>query len=154
MNKLQKEIAKQMIINRIARQIIWFAAPSIEDLNSTIRRIPYIWIHVSEPEDYLQGYAEVHLGKRTPHSKWFRNKMWQPYFAMVYPELSGTYWDSYETKKITFVREVTEDLATGPSRDTETILMLKLIEDGHTQAEIADWIGVTQGAISKKLKTS
>jgi hypothetical protein len=152
MDRLQKEIAKQMIINRISRQIIWFAAPSIEDLNSTIRRIPYIWIHVSEPEDYLQGYAEIHIGKRTAHSKWYREKLWQPHFALIYPELSGPYWEEYESNKIAFVKEVTEDLASAPSKDNEIILIQKLIDEDHSQTEIAEWLGCTQQAISKKLK--
>jgi len=117
MNRAQRTVAKQLIISRIKRQIIWLAVPRRMQLNSQLRDMPYIWVHSSEPDDYLQGYVEVHLAPGGPQSKWFSERYWQPKYAFVCGALSGELWNRYEEKKIIFVNEVTADSASGKGND-------------------------------------
>jgi len=109
----QRIIAKQLIISRIKQQIIWMAVPKRKQFNNQLRDMAYIWVHVMEPKEYLQGYAIVRVAPPDLQSEWFLEKYWVPRFAFTFPSLSGKWWDKYEEKKIAFVNEVTAETAKG-----------------------------------------
>ena len=87
--------------------IITFCAPHSRKINIDIREeMAYIWINIDPPE-YLKedrGYAVVRTGTRDifKQSIW-----WFPAFAFFFPELKGPFWESYESKKKTFIDQIT-----------------------------------------------
>jgi hypothetical protein len=119
MQWLQREqmiIAKQMIINRIMRQIVHAAVPKRKQFNNQVRDMAFIWVHVSEPQEYLQGYAVVRMAPAHLQSEFHSEKYWEPKLAFTFTEEKGDFWDRYETKKIAFVKEVTEENAKGKAK--------------------------------------
>jgi hypothetical protein len=111
----QLEISKNMIINRIMRQIVHIAVPKRKQFNNQIRDMAFLWAHVSEPKEYKQGYAVVRMAPVEKQSEFHTEKYWEPKFAFIFPEMTGDLWDRYEAKKIAFVREASKDMgkATG-----------------------------------------
>jgi len=132
----QRIIAKQLIISRIKQQIIWMAVPKRKQFNNQVRDMAYIWIHVLEPREYLQGYAIVRVAPPDMQSEWLPEKYWAPRFVFTFPSLTGEWWDAYEKKKITFVNEVTAETAKGKGRtkenDSRDAAIRRLVED-HTK---------------------
>jgi len=128
MIKEQRILAKELIVSRIKCQTVWFAVPRREDLNSTLRDMPYIWVHISTPKEFLQGYAEVRLAPPMKQSPFFKGKYWEPKFAFTYTALKGEFWDKYEEKKLKFVNEVTADTASGQS-DSRIHIRDKMIKE-------------------------
>ena len=106
----QMEIAKNMIINRIMRQILHVAVPKRKQFNNQIRDMAFIWVHVSEPTEYTQGYGVVRLAPVHLQSEFHSEKYWEPKMAFIYPEFTGPLWERYEAKKIHFVREASETM--------------------------------------------
>ena len=111
--RAQIEISKNMIINRIMAQIFHMAAPDKMQINNEIRNMAFMWIHVSEPDWYKQGYAVVRFAPPQKQSEFYSTKYWEPKFAFIYPELTGELWDRYEAKKFEFVREASLLTASG-----------------------------------------
>lgn len=112
-SRAQIEIAKNMIINRVMRQIFHIAAPDKMQVNHEIRNMAFMWIHVSEPDWYKQGYAVVRFAPPQLQSEFYSSKFWEPKFAFVYGELTGDLWERYEAKKIQFVKDASELTASG-----------------------------------------
>ena len=106
----QLEISKNMIINRIMRQIVHIAVPKRKQFNNQIRDMAFVWIHISEPQEYKQGYGLVRLAPVGKQSEFHSEKYWEPKMAFVFPKLTGDLWDRYEAKKIAFVREASKDM--------------------------------------------
>jgi hypothetical protein len=127
MARAQKTVAKQLIISRIKRQIVWFAVPRRMQLNNQLRDMPYLWIHVAEPFEYTQGYAIAHISPYTPEAKWHLEKFWVPKLALIYPSLSGSFWNQYEARKIDFVNEVTLETASGRAGDQVSDAFTELV---------------------------
>ena len=159
MARAQKTVAKQLIISRIKRQIVWFAVPRRMQLNNQLRDMPYIWIHVAEPFEYLQGYAIVHASPYTPEAKWHLEKFWVPRLALIYPSMSGPLWDRYEAEKIGFVDEVTLETASGSSgdqiSDAFTELVLHCLNDhkeSYRDLETATHGKISFQAMQKRVK--
>jgi hypothetical protein len=119
--KEQRIIAKELIISRIKRQILWMAVPKRKQFNNQIRDMAYIWVHISEPKEYLQGYGVVRLAPAHLQSEFHSEKYWEPKYAFTFTAESGPFWDKYEEKKIKFVDEVTRDTASGKARSEKTI---------------------------------
>jgi hypothetical protein len=113
MNRAQRTIAKEMIINRINRQIAWMAVPKRSQLNNQLRDMPYIWIHVQEPQAFVQGYAQVLTAPGPIQSMWHPERYWVHQFVFTFSKLEGLFWDQYEKAKLEFVNKVTEEMAKG-----------------------------------------
>ena len=117
--RAQIEIAKNMIINRIMKQIFHAAVPNKMQCNNEVRDMAFMWIHVSEPEYYKQGYAVVRLAPPEKQSEFYSSSFWEPKFAFIFQELSGELWDRYEAKKIEFVKEASLKTAKGKGAGSE-----------------------------------
>jgi len=113
MKRVQRTITKHMIVSRIKRQVVWMAVPKRSQLNNQLRDMPYIWVHVSEPREFIQGYAQVLTAPGPVQSMWHSERYWLHQFCFIFPELTGPLWEEYEERKKAFVDEVTEDLAAG-----------------------------------------
>lgn len=163
---LQREqlvIAKELIVSRIKRQILWMAVPKRMQLNNQVRDMAHIWIHVSEPKEYLQGYAVVRLAPSLLQSEFASEKYWEPKYAFIFPEIVGPEWDAYETRKMEFVNKVTKDTAAGkglkstPGFDARNTLMKeyykyrKVKNDAISMEDLGSMIGLTKSAVSKVL---
>ena len=157
LQKEQRTIAKQLIISRIKRQIIWMAVPKRMQFNNQLRNMAAIWVHVSEPQEFVQGYALVRMAPSHLQSEWHSDKYWEPKFAFVFTAETGDLWERYETKKIAFVNEVTADTANGRTRrrdDFELQVVTRLAEKKMSQEFIGEIIGKEQSTVSKMLTTS
>lgn len=159
--KEQRVIAKQLIISRIKKQIVWMAVPKRMQFNNQLRNMAAIWIHVSEPQEFVQGFALVRMAPAHLQSEWHTDKYWEPKFAFIFTAETGDLWDRYETKKIAFVNEVTNETATGKSKrrdELETRVVTKLSEiRGErrlSQEEIAQIIGKDPAVVSRILSNS
>ena len=117
--RAQIEIAKNMIINRVMRQIFHIAAPDRMQVNHEIRNMAFMWIHVSEPDWYKQGYAVVRFAPPQLQSEFYSSKFWEPKLAFVYRQLDGPLWERYEAKKIQFVKDASTLTASGKNLKTE-----------------------------------
>ena len=144
MQWLQREqmiIAKQMIINRIMRQIIHAAVPKRKQFNNQVRDMAYIWVHVSEPEEYLQGYAVVRMAPAQKQSEFHSEKYWEPKLAFTFTEEKGDFWTRYEEKKIAFVKQVSEETASGKnlrkdkSTQSRDVLLKEYYEYRHARGD-------------------
>ena len=157
LQKEQRIIAKQLIISRIKHQIIWMAVPKRMQFNNQLRNMAAIWVHVSEPQEFVQGYALVRMAPAHLQSEWHSDKYWEPKFAFVFTAETGELWDRYEKKKIAFVNEVTADTANGRSKrrdDFEAEVVKRLIDKKMSQSEIAAVIGRDQSTVSRILSTT
>jgi len=153
----QRTIAKQLIISRIKHQIIWMAVPKRMQFNNQLRNMAAIWVHVSEPQEFVQGYALIRMAPAHLQSEWHSDKYWEPKFAFVFTAETGDLWNRYEAKKIAFVNEVTTETATGRSKRRdgfEARVVMKLTEKKMPQSEIAEIIGKDQSTVSKILTTT
>lgn len=155
----QLEIAKNMIINRVMRQIIHVAVPKRKQFNNQIRDMAYIWVHVSEPVEYKQGFAVVRLAPPRSQSEFFSEKYWEPKMAFIYPEMTGEWWDAYERKKIEFVRKASEDMGKAKSASSKFQAQRDLIlkeyytyrkrkGDPISYAELGEIVGLAKGTLS------
>jgi hypothetical protein len=146
----QRVIAKQLIISRIKQQIIWMAVPKRKHFNPHLRDMSYIWVHVTEPREYLQGYAIVRVAPPELQNEWFSEKYWVPRFVFTFPSLQGEWWDKYEKAKIEFVNTVTAETVNGQSKRSipkEQVENLK--RRGWTNQEIADHYHVHHRTIER-----
>jgi hypothetical protein len=147
LQKEQTELAKNLIISRIHKQIVYFGAPKPKHINSRVRDLATIWIHVSEPEYYLQGYAEVHLPPPEKQSKYGAGKYWEPSYAFTFKAIKGDFWVRYEQKKVAFITKALEGINGYGRKITleqlETLDRLGLKTDGEKGA----FFGVTKNRI-------
>jgi len=153
----QRTIAKQLIISRIKRQIIWMAVPKRMQFNNQLRNMAAIWVHVSEPQEFVQGYALVRMAPAHLQSEWHSDKYWEPKFAFIFTAETGDLWERYEAKKIAFVNEVTGETMTGRTKrrdDFELQVVTRLAEKKMSQEFIGEIIGKERSTISKMLTTS
>jgi IS30 family transposase len=60
-------------------------------------------------------------------------------------------WDEYETRKIEFVRGVTEDQGSSGIDDDLDDSIRKMTAEGATQREIGDRLGIAHSTVSKRL---
>jgi len=164
----QRILAKQLIISRIKRQIVWFAAPKPKDVNHFLRNRSYIWIHIFEPKEYAQGYAMVRLAPPELQSEYYTQKFWVPKFAFAFIEDTGEWWNEYERRKVAFVNEVSSDIAHGNTGSNQTVEQrnfwlrsyVKLCNEIHnplSARELADRFpdcGLKHAQISEILKAS
>ena len=155
----QKVIAKELIISRIKRQILYMAVPKRKQLNNQVRDMAFIWVHVSEPDDYYQGYAVVRLAPPKIQSEFHSEKLWTPKFAFIFSQLDGDLWDEYEKRKIAFVNEVTDDIASGRASSKtveqrneairECLKMTALAGQPVNQAELGRKLGLSRSQMSE-----
>ena len=147
----QRVITKNLTISRIKKQIVWFATPKWKLLNPHVRNLITVWVHVSEPDYYYQGYAVVKFAPPQLQSEYVAQKFWSPAFAFIFKPLTGPLWDRYEAKKIAFVNEALSD-----NRQTSVVkrIVTKLSEKGMTQQEIAEIVGRDRSRISRYLSQS
>lgn len=153
----QRTIAKQLIISRIKRQIIWMAVPKRMQFNNQLRNMAAIWVHVSEPREFVQGYAVVRMAPAHLQSEWHADKYWEPKFAFIFTAETGDLWDRYEKKKIDFVNRVTSDTANGKSRQRDSMIVeiaQRMHTKGLTQFEIGEYLGKERSSISKMLSNT
>lgn len=145
----QRVVAKNMIISRIKRNIIWFAAPKRKLLNPHVREMVNVWIHVTEPKPFLPGYARVRFAPPEKQSEFYTEKFWEPKYAFIFPEMTGPYWERYESKKIAFLEEAS---VKKPSSDVDDIMntVVKNLRKLHmSQTEIAKIIEKNQSTVSR-----
>lgn len=102
----QQVVAKELIVSRIKRQIIWMAFPIRKQLNPHVRNMAYMWIHVKQPKPFQRGYAIVRLAPDDQQSEFASELYWEPKYCFTFPEQSGPVWDEYEARKIEFVNSV------------------------------------------------
>ena len=143
----QTELAKNLIISRIQQQIVFFGAPKAKQINSRVRDLATIWVHVSEPDYDLQGYAEVHLPPPTKQSKYGTGKYWEPSYAFTFKKEGGQFWKDYEVKKVAFIKKALE--GNGKSARKITAEQIERLDrlGLKTDQEKADFFGVSRGRI-------
>ena len=112
-NRVQRTVIKHMIISRVKRQIIWEAVPKRSQLDNQLRDMPYLWVHVTEPREFVQGFAVVLTAPSPLQSMWHPERYWVHQFAFMFNKLEGPLWDEYEKRKIEFVDAITEELSKG-----------------------------------------
>ena len=155
--KEQRVIAKQLIISRIKRQIIWMTVPKRLQFNNQLRNMAAIWVHVSEPQEFVQGYALVRMAPAALQSEFYTDKLWVPMFAFIFMAETGDLWERYEAKKITFVNEVSAETARGqPKRrdDFEAQVVQRLSELNLKQDVIGRVIGKDRTTVSRILSNT
>ena len=136
--RAQIEYAKNMIINRIMRQIFHVAVPNKMQCNNEIRDMAFMWVHVSEPKYFQPGYAVVRLAPPEKQSEFFSTSFWEPKFAFIFTDLSGELWDRYEAKKMDFVREASLKTSKdgSPGSDKHSVARDALIKEYYQYRKI------------------
>jgi hypothetical protein len=114
-NRVQRTVIKHMIISRVEKEIIWELVPKRSQMDNQLRDMPYIWVHVCEPSEFVQGYAIVMTAPGQLQSMWHPERFWVHQFAFTFGPLVGELWDEYEKRKIAFVSEETEAIIKGKS---------------------------------------
>ncbi len=142
----QRVVAKETIVSRIRRQIIYMAVPRLMLLNYQMRGMASMMVVVSEPQEFLQGYAQLWFAPSYIQSPFKSDRLWSPKAAILYESLDGPFWDEYERRKLEFVRSCRDRID-----GDRTGIILKLRERGMTQQEIADLIGCSQQTVSKNI---
>jgi len=143
----QTELAKNLIISRIKKQIVFFGAPKAKQINSRVRDLATLWVHVSEPDYDLQGYAEVHLPPPRKQSKYGTGKYWEPSYAFTFKKEKGEFWKKYEAKKVAFIKKALE--GNGKSYRKITVEQIERLDNLglKTDAEKGDFFGVSKNRI-------
>ena len=149
MKEEQRTLAKNMIISRRKRNIIWFATPKRKLLNPHVREMVNIWIHVTEPKPFLPGYARVRFAPPEKQSEFHAEKFWEPKFAFTFPEMTGPFWEEYEEKKIAFMEEASVKKVSSEAEDVLKIVVKNLRARGMSQAEIGKVIERNQSTVSR-----
>lgn len=147
----QRVIAKNLIVSRIKKQIVYFASPKWKLIHPHVRNLMTIWIHVFEPDYYLQGSALVKFAPPKRQSEYQQSKYWQPNCVFTFPPLANTLWEEYEAKKVAFV-----DNAWASDKNEVSVLKRiaqNLRSEGMTQEKIAAIIGRDRSRVSRYLKS-
>ena len=161
----QQVVAKELIVSRIKRQIVWMAFPIRKQLNPHVRNMAYMWIHVVQPKPFQRGYAIVRFAPDAIQSEFASELYWEPKYAFTFPEQSGPVWDAYEKRKLEFVNEVVAEALNaddGSRKESDARNKLvnelyryrKKIGDPITMKELGDMIGVNESRVSQIIKTS
>lgn len=145
----QRVLAKNLIVSRIKKEIVYFAVPKWKLLNPHIRNMMTIWIHVFELDFFLQGSALLKVAPPKMQSEYQTSKYWAPQCVFTYAPLKNKLWEDYEARKIDFVNNclTTKD-------DKTTVLKQvarRLKEKGMSQEEIGDIIGRDRSRVSRYL---
>jgi len=155
--KEQRVIAKQLIISRIKRQIIWMTVPKRMQFNNQLRNMAAIWVHIAEPQEFVQGYALVRMAPAHLQSEWHTDKYWEPKFAFIFTAEQGDFWNEYERKKIAFVNEITAETSNARAKRQEELtvkIAKKLAARGMIQEEIGQILEKDRTTISHYLSIS
>jgi hypothetical protein len=158
----QQIVAKELIVSRIKRQIIWMAFPIRKQLNPHVRNMAYMWIHVKQPKPFKRGYAIVRLAPDDQQSEFASELYWEPKYCFTFPEQTGPLWDEYEARKIDFVNEVAMEALEGEQGSEKdhaarnAILRVhynyrKSKGDPITMKELGTIIGVNESRVSQIL---
>lgn len=145
----QRVTAKNMIIARIKKQINYFSTPKRKLLNPHVREMVHIWIHVSEPRPYLQGYARVRFAPPERQSEFHVEKYWEPKYAFIFGPLTGPFWEAYEAKKIAFLEDASSLKPKSEVEDIVSTVVRNLRKLGMNQTEIAKVIERNQSTVSR-----
>lgn len=145
----QRVIAKNLIISRIKKQIVYFASPKWKLIHPHIRNLMTIWIHVFEMDYYLQGTAIVKFPPPFRQSEYQAAKYWQPHCIITFPPCKGKLWDEYEARKVQFVDNAWEK----DKNESSTLKRVaqNLRNEGMTQEKIAAIIGRDRSRVSRYL---
>lgn len=150
MKEEQRVLAKNMIISRRKRNIVWFATPRRKLLNPHVREMVNVWIHVSEPKMFLPGYARMRFAPPEKQSEFYAEKFWEPKCAFIFPEMTGDWWDRYEEKKIEFIQTAPTKKPSKELEDFESRVVKNLrTKAGMSQAEVAAIIERNQSTVSR-----
>lgn len=161
----QQVVAKELIVSRIKRQIIWMAMPKRKHLNPHVRDMAYLWIHVSQPKPFQRGYAVVRMAPEHLQSEFASESFWEPKYAFTFPEQTGPQWDAYEARKIAFVNNVLkesleDDNGTSKSNAARDAILREYYQDRKsrgdpiTMKELGEIIGVNESRVSQILSSS
>ena len=144
----QRVLAKNLIISRVKKQIVYFAVPKWKFLNPHVRNLMTVWIHVSEPDYFMPGSAVLKFAPPNRQSEYQTSKYWVPQCVFTFPPLNDKLWNDYEARKIDFVNNawIDQDKSTGLKH-----IVRNLSEKGMTQVEIADIIGRDRSRVSRYL---
>lgn len=145
----QRVIAKNLIVSRIKKQIVYFASPKWGLIHPHVRNLMTMWVHVFELDYYLQGSALIKFPPPNKQSEYQKSKYWQPYCVITFPPCKGKLWDDYEARKVAFVDSAWEN-----DKDDTSVLKriaLKLRAEGMKQEKIAEIIGRDQSNVSRYL---
>lgn len=149
MKEEQRVLAKNMIISRIKRNIIWFATPKRKLLNPHVREMVNVWIHVTEPKMFLPGYARVRFAPPERQSEFYAEKFWVPKYAFIFPQMVGPFWEEYEVAKIAFLEEASAAKPKGETEDILCTVVKNLRKLNMSQAQIAKVIEMNQSTVSR-----
>lgn len=149
MKEEQRVLAKNMIISRIKRNIIWFATPKRKLLNPHVREMVNVWIHVTEPKMFLPGYARVRFAPPDRQSEFYAEKFWVLRYAFIFPAMTGPFWERYEKKKIEFLNEASTSKPTSKEDDILSTVTRNLRRLGMSQTEIAHILERNQSTVSR-----
>jgi hypothetical protein len=145
----QRVLAKNLIVSRIKKEIVFFAVPKWKLLNPHIRNLMTIWIHVFEMDYYLQGTALLKFAPPKRQSEYQASKFWAPENVFRYGPLKNRLWEEYEARKVDFVNNC---LSTD---DDKSSLIKSIVHNlrsrGMTQEEIAAIIGRDRSRVSRYL---
>lgn len=147
----QRTIAKNLIVSRIKKEIVYFATPGWKLLNPHTRNLVTIWIHVFEPEPYLQGLAILKTPPPDRQSEYRTAKYWEPFCAFTFPALQDKFWEEYESRKIAFVNSLKIQQSDGTTGSLLKDIVIRLRERGLAQTEIAEIIGRDRSRVSRYL---
>ena len=155
-NAFQTTIIRHMIISRVKKQVLWQAVPKRSQLDNQLRDMPYIWVHVSQPSEFVQGFAIVLTAPSPLQSMWHPERYWVHQFAFTFQPLAGDLWDEYEKRKIAFVDEETESIIKGKTTRVETGFNT-LVHNLHTVKkmgfrEIGELSGMDFSGLAKRSK--
>jgi hypothetical protein len=145
----QRILAKNLIISRIKKQIVFFAVPKWKYLNPHVRNLMTVWIHVSEPDYFLQGSATLKFPPPGRQSEYQTSKFWNPNCVFTFPPLKNKLWSDYEARKVDFVNSSWD-----ADKDKVSVLRkiaANLSKKGMTQTEIAEIIERDRSRVSRYL---
>lgn len=145
----QRVLAKNLIVSRIKKEIVYFAVPKWKLLNPHIRNMMTIWIHVFELDFFLQGSAMLKVAPPKMQSEYQSSKYWAPQCVFTYKPLKNKLWEEYEARKIDFVNNC---LTTGDDKMSLIKTITKnLRAEGMSQEKIAGIIGRDRSRVSRYL---
>lgn len=146
--------------------------PHKDDLNNRIRdRRVTFWQYVFAKMDgdtVERGYVEL---REANADKWKLQVYWNPTFICRFPEINDGEWDKYEIKKDAFINQIVDERielqrTSGNNsmskreekymKDANTLIMAmkngRNGKDGWPQIEISKILGITEAALSQRIR--
>lgn len=144
-----KAMAKVFQIVGKKRLTMIMNLPHRNMLAKDMRDAMHFWVNTSI-EDELRGYAEVRESKANA----WTTPYWNPLFGIVFEEMTGKWWDSYEKLKDEFIDEYTSQDSAPINQRLQRIMdqrdrALKALRGSHTLREIETLTGMSDGQVSK-----